>query len=178
MQNEEFSKPEQLYEITDETLREHVSAYLENSRKLIAKGTSTSIEKVQSQQNTHLNDTRISWFREEISKKTKFDQGKPGTFSKVELTEIEEINALLDAQKLQLYAEDYRRTKYGMTLGMSRMSLDAVGRLSHLLETETIPRLHQAWDWGGDSGQKETVLSQLREVLRSVSDLRRPRDSE
>ena len=65
-----------------------------------------------------------------------------------------------------------------MTLGMSRMSLDAVGRLSHLLETETIPRLHQAWDWGGDSGQKENVLSQLRETLRSVSDLRRPRDSE
>ena len=95
MQNEEFSKPEQLYEITDETLREHVSAYLENSRKLIAKGTSTSIEKVQSQQNTHLNDTRISWFREEISKKTKFDQGKPGTFSKVELTEINACSVVI-----------------------------------------------------------------------------------
>jgi hypothetical protein len=176
MQNEKLDKSKQLYEMADEELREHVGEYLENSRKLIAKGTSTSIEEVQSQQNAHLNDTRISWFREEISKKTKFDQGKPRTFSKVELTEIEEINALLDAQKLQLYADDYRRTKYGMTLGMSRMSLDAVGRLSHLLETETIPRLHQAWDWGGDSGQKEEVLSQLREVLRSVSDVRRPRD--
>ena len=83
MQNEEFSKSEQLYEMTDETLRERVGAYLENSRKLIAKGTSTSIEEVQSQQNAYLNDTRISWFREEISKNAKFDQDKPRTFSKV-----------------------------------------------------------------------------------------------
>ena len=178
MQNEEFSKPEHLYEMTDEHLRERIGAYLENSRKLIAQGMSTSIEEVQSQQNAHLNDTRISWFREEISKKKKSDHGKPRTFSKVELTELEEINSLLDAQKLQLYAEEYRRTKYGMTLGMSRMSLDAVGRLSHLLETETIPRLQQAWEWSGNSGQKEDVLFQLREALRSVSDLRRPRDSE
>ena len=175
MQNEELDKPKQLYEMTDEELREHVGEYLENSEKLIARDLSASIEEVQSQLNGRPAEARISWFRQELSKKWKSDRGKPITFSKVELTEMEEINALLDAQKLQLYAEDYRQTKHGMTLGMSRMSLDAVGRLSHLLETETIPRLQQAWDWGGDSGQREQVLSQLREVLRNVYDVRQLR---
>ena len=176
MQNEEFAKPKQLYEVTDEELREHVSEYLENSRKLVARGMSASIEEVQGQLNGRPTDARISWFRQEISKKRKSDRGKPSTFSRAELTEMEEINALLDAQKLQLYAEDYRRTKHGMTLGMSRLSLDAVGRLSHLLETETIPRLQQAWDWGGGSGQREQILFQIREVLRNVYDVRRLRD--
>ena len=60
-----------------------------------------------------------------------------------------------------------------MTLGMSRMSLDAVGRLSHSLETEAIPRLQRAWDWGGDSGASEWVLSELADALRNVSDVRR-----
>ena len=176
MQNEEFDKSKQLYEMTDDELREHVGEYLKNSRKLIARDMSASIEEVQSQLNQRPAEVRIPWFRQEFSTEWKSDRDKPIIFSKVELTEMEEINALLDAQKLQLYAEDYRRTKYGMTLGMSRMSLDAVGRLSHLLETETIPRLQQAWDWGGDSGQREQVLSQLREALRNVYDVRRLRD--
>ena len=189
MQNKKFAKPKQLYEMTDEKSRAYVSEYLESSRKLLARDMSASIEEVQSQLNGRPTETRISWFRQEISKDPKkvaspltdiwkSDRDRPTTFSKIELTEMEEIDALLDAQKLQLYAEDYRRTKHGMTLGMSRMSLDAVARLSHFLETETIPRLRRAWDWGGDSGQREQVLSQLRQALRNVYDVRRLRDGE
>jgi hypothetical protein len=178
-EDNELPKSKQLSEMTDDELREYVSEYLENSRKLLGKGMSASIEEVQGQLNNRPIDERVSWFRREISgeisdeEKRRPPQPDPTTFSKIELTEIEEIDALLDGQKLQLYAEDYRRTKFGMTLGMSRMSLDAVGRLAHSLETQAMPRLQRAWDCGGDSGASEWVLSQLADALRNVSDVRR-----
>ena len=178
-EDNELPKSKQLSEMTDDELREYVSEYLKNSRKLLAKGMSASIEEVQGHLNNRPIDERISWFRREISGKISAEERRrppprePTTFSKIELTEIEEIDALLDGQKLQLYAEDYRRTKFGMTLGMSRMSLDAVGRLSHSLETEAIPLLQRAWDCGGDSGASDWVLSQLADALHNVSDVRR-----
>ena len=178
-EDNELPKSKQLSEMTDDELREYVSEYLENSRKLLAKGMSASIEEVQGQLNNRPIDERVSWFRREISGKISAEEGReppqhePTTFSKIELTEIEEIDALLDGQKLQLYAEDYRRTKFGMTLGMSRMSLDAVGRLSHSLETEAIPLLQRAGDCGRDSGASDSVLSQQADALHNVSDVRR-----
>ena len=178
-ENTELPKSKQFSKMTDDELREYVSEYLENSRKLLAKGMSASIEEVQGQLNKRPIDERVSWFRREISgkisdeEKRRPPQRERTTFSKIELTAIEEIDALLGGQKLQLYAEDYRRTKFGMTLGMSRMSLDAVGRLSQSLETEVMPRLQRAWDWGGDSGASDWVLSELADALCNVSDVRR-----
>ncbi len=177
--NDELLRSKQFSEMTDDELREYVSEYLENSRRLLAKGMTASIEEVQIHLNSRPVEERISWFRRKIAgeisdgENSRSHHSEQITFSKVELTEIEEIDALLDAQKLELYAEDYRRTKYGMTLGMSRMSLDAVDRIANLLETETMPRLQQAWDWGGDSGARDRVLSQLVGALRNVSDVRR-----